>query len=598
MTVPAWSDPIPRWRRLASYGVLALIATAITIVASAGHIPAVVHGNLVDPDSYMRLVRIRQGIDAGHLVNAVQRDDSGHLLVIEWSRLFDAVIVILAAPFAPFFGWTRALFWAGVATGPLSGGLLGAGLGFAAAPLTDRKWLWAAAVIGPVLPGIRGFNAFGVIHYHIAQVALAAITIGLVLRAGVGDRQMAWLAGISGGISIWLMPETMPFVMLAFGALGYAWLFRPIGGILARLGAGFAAMLWLALWIDPPHGGILVREIDRLSIVYAMLGLAVAATCCWLAGLDRMPRPGLRAILGVTGALATLGIWLSMFPAVALGPFGLVPAPVMKIFFGHMTETQPVRGYAEGTALLGPGMLVCGYALTRAVMARRTPVRRGVWLILASGIALAIGLTDRMVIFQQYPAAFAAGLAPVALHDISTRLARFPKWAAAARLALVWLPPLLLYVPAASAQAPSTRPAEVSKTCSMRHLNLLLHQAAGQVVLTRPADVPELLYRTRIIGVGSLYQHGWSGFARAWHAWRAPVGRVEPLALRATNARFILFCRSGTHLNSLATNASTNSLWNRLAFDHLPRWLRPVGTAADFELYKIRCPVPHEHNTQ
>ena len=150
---------------------------------------------------------------------------------------------------APWLGWHKALFAAGVATGPLSAGLLGAGLAFAAAPVSERGWLWVAPVIGPLVPGIRGFASFGVIHYHIAQLALVAITAGFALRAKDGGASAAWGAGIAGGFALWMMPETMPFVLLGYGALGYVWLFRPIGGAIARFvifqqyPAGFAAGL-------------------------------------------------------------------------------------------------------------------------------------------------------------------------------------------------------------------------------------------------------------------------------------------------------------------------------------------------------------------
>ncbi|CAG4920010.1 unnamed protein product, partial [Acidocella sp. C78] len=571
-----------------AYAGMALAAAALTVLASAATIPAVLHGTLIDPDSYMRLVRLRQGLQAGHLLNVVRRDDSGQLLLVEWSRLFDAWIVALAAPLAPLIGWHRALFAAGVATGPLSAGLLAAALGFAAAPLSGGRWLWAPAIIAPLLPGIRSFNGFGVVHYHIAQVALAALALGCTLRAGLGARRMAWAAGLSGGLAIWLMPETMPFVMLGYGALGYAWLFRPLGATFARLGAGFAATLWFALWIDPPHGGWLSPEIDRLSIVYAMLGLAVMVTGACLAGLDREARGKWRLGLGVLAAGAAFAAWLATYPTVALGPYALIPMREMHAFFGGIIEDQPATTLSLAASRLGPGLLAFAYALHRAWRCRRAPDIAGLWLIFMAGLALALGLTARMMIFQQYPAAFAAALAPLALEEISRRFAARPSRAALLRVGLVWAPVVLVYVPgmAAAALVPGTpKPAA---RCSLRSATNLLAPTAGRVVLTDPGLVPELLYRTSAIGVGSLYHHGLRAFMRDRAAWRTPAGSTEPPAVRATRAEFVLFCAAKGDDSALVQGAPRGALWRGLAANAPPPWLIRMGQAGGYQLYRVR----------
>jgi hypothetical protein len=54
------------------------------------------------------------------------------------------------------------------------------------------------------------------------------------------------------------------------------------------------------------------------------------------------------------------------------------------------------------------------------------------------------------------------------------------------------------FKPALAFEAPSPR-------CSVSHLDALLAPYAGRVVLALPDDTPELLYRTRILTVGSFY---------------------------------------------------------------------------------------------
>jgi hypothetical protein len=576
------------------YVWLFLIAAVLGLLASARLIGPVLHGELPDPDAFMRLVRLEQGLQLGHLANVVQRDDSGLPLVIEWSRLFDAAIVALAAPLAPLIGWHRALFAAGVATGPIATGLLGASLAFAVAPLTQGRFLWAAAITAPLVPGIREFSSFGVIHYHIAQVAMVALMAGCILRATTGSRAWALGAGISGGIAIWLMPETMPWVLLAEAGLGWAWLFRPIGAAVLLNGIGFFATITGGLVLDPPDGGVLTVEIDRLSIVYAALALAVLATSLFLVALDRLHLPpAKRTACAIAAALAAFGFWLASYPSVALGPYALMSPEEMRDFFGRMAETQPVHGVGEGIALLGPGLMAFAGCAWKFWRDRAVPPAAGGWLLLAIGILFATGLTARFIIFQQYPASFAVALLPILLRDASHRFVTRPSCAAAARAGLF---ACVALVPMAGRSAETAFSRDRNEpslprlpSCAPRDIAPLLAPAAGRIVLSRPEQVPELLYRSGIIGVGSLYQHGIDGYLRALAAWRTPfAGATEPAAVAATAAEFVLFCPAG-ETYPLAADAPTSSLWSRLTDGRTPPWLTLVGEQQQtgFRLYRI-----------
>ncbi|MDE2006200.1 MAG: hypothetical protein KGI51_06520 [Rhodospirillales bacterium] len=574
------------------YAACFLIAAAMQLIASGGY-THVWQGGLVDPDSYMRLVRIAQGLKLGHLTNMVRRDDSGAPLLIEWSRLFDAAIVALAAPFAPVFGWHAALRWAGIATAPLAAGWLGAGLAFAAAPLAERRFLLAAPILAPLLPGIHGFETLGMIHYHIAMLAAAAVALGWTLRAANGGARAGIAAGLAAGIAFWVMPETMPFVLLGFVALGWAWFFRPLGRTLAAVGAALVVTTALGLWIDPPHGGIWVASLDRLSIVYVALALAVAAAGGWLAWLDRRALPAAwRRGLGAVGALLCFAVWLAFWPDVARGPFALLPADQLHLFFGGMTETQPPAGLGKAALVLGPGIAGLLIAAVFAWRARRDPLPAGVWTISSLGQALGVGLSARMIIFQMFPTGFAAALLPVALSRASAHFAARPQRAAAARIGLVGLVLALPYLIAIVAlrAAEKKPPPHADPSCALRHIATLLAPAAGQVVLSDVNAVPELLYRTDIIGVGSLYQHGVDGFLRARAAWRAAsAGPAPPAAFTATGARFVLFCPTWNSVPGIVAGAGSGSLWFLLRAGRIPPWLHLIGTqaASGYRLYRL-----------
>ncbi|MDE2239818.1 MAG: hypothetical protein KGJ73_07790, partial [Rhodospirillales bacterium] len=264
------------------YPLLFLLAAGLNILLGLHQWPYVLAGNLQDPDSYMRLLRIEQGIKAGHLLTTVAGDQSGAGVMVEWSRLLDMIIWLLAAPLAPFLGWHKALFAAGVALGPLGVGALGASLAWAVEPVSLRRHLWSAAAASALLPALASIALPGVVHYHIALLVLIAFTAGCVLRALREDRWFGFLAGCAGGFAIWMTPETMPFVLMAYAALALRWLKVANATTLLATGAGFFDVLAVGFFVDPPAGGYAVQEIDRLSNVYVALGLILLASAVLL----------------------------------------------------------------------------------------------------------------------------------------------------------------------------------------------------------------------------------------------------------------------------------------------------------------------------
>src|SRR5579864_4079022 len=80
--------------------------TGLTIVVlvsphAAEHLT---QGTLVNPDSYMRLVRIQEALDHGRWFgDVVSGDVSGLGDVLPWSHLLDGLILLLRAPLRAIF---------------------------------------------------------------------------------------------------------------------------------------------------------------------------------------------------------------------------------------------------------------------------------------------------------------------------------------------------------------------------------------------------------------------------------------------------------------------------------------------------------------
>jgi hypothetical protein len=568
------------------YAWLFLLSAGLNILVGARAWPSVLAGSLNDPDSYMRLLRIERGIQAGHLLLRVARDDSGAGVMVEWSRLLDMLLWLMAALLAPWVGWHRALFVAGVALGPLGAGALGAALVWVAAPFARREYLWLAALAPALLPGMEGFAAPGVVHYHILLLALIALTVGFAARAWGGDWRMACGAGLSGGAAIWLTVETMPFVLMAFAALFFRWIERPSWRVIGGCAVCFAGMLALALALDPPQGGYGVPEVDRLSCVYVVLGFLLLLGALGLAGLE-----GSR--LRVAGGVALMAVlfllWLGLFPKVAMGPYGIIPKAEMTLFFGVIQEAQPVRGMALITYLL-PGFWVLLYALWRGMRGRGW-----VWMYIALCAAFALWLGVEFVLFTGFAAAAAAASLPIMVTSFSALLAARPYLAAGVRSALLAAMFGLPELAASASAAPHPGLAAIGRkfpSCALRTIGPLLAPVAGKVVLAPMEDTPELLYRSKVETVGSLYQHGVPAFLRARAAWRAIPGTAEPAAVKATGASDILFCPQPGRYAPVADLAPA-TLWDRLEVSALPSWLRLLGqNEAGWRLYEIVASTP------
>jgi hypothetical protein len=562
---------------------LFLLGAGLNILVGLRGWPAVLAGNLVDPDSYMRLERILQGIAQGHLVNVVARDDSGAGVLVEWSRLLDMLLWVMAAPLALLLGWRHALFAAGVALGPLSAGLLGLTLAFAARPFSAAKYLWAAPVAAALLPGLQCFAVPGLVHYHILLLALIALTAGLTARAWGGDSGWAFLAGLAGGFAIWLTPETMPFVLMAYATLLFRWLTQPIGAAITACAAGFVDVLGFALAIDPPSGGYGVAEIDSLSMVYVVLGLLLLLGGLALWRLQRWQRLWPRRLIGVGFLGILLLVWIGVFPQVAMGPYGVMGAADRQRFFGAMLELQPVRGFSQMTEFLLPGLFALAYPSLRALRGGNV-----LWLYVALCAAIALLLGQKFVLFTEFPAGLAAGLLPVMLTELSSKLKKRPAAALLSRLALIFSIVVAPELPLLAAPEP---PASAPKaaTCSLRHIAPMLAPIAGAIVLADASDTPELLYRSDILTVGSLYQHGVPAFLRLRAAWRSENFADKPQAITATGAAYLLFC-SGQGRDVTLADLPKNTLWDALHAGEPPEWLilKASDPKTGWQLFQVR----------
>lgn len=474
---------------------IACFGLALTIDVAIGsfQFKSLRNGALLNPDSYMQLVRLEDIVRQHAPIDVVARDASGAGTLLHWSHLLDSILLLLATPLSPLLGEHEAPRWAGIALGPLSAGLLGVALAWAGAPWSDAGSRWTAALCGALAMPVIGYAMPGVVHHHILVALSAVMCAGWGARIGRQGAGAGVMLGIWTGFGVWISPEVMPLALLAFGAAGAGWLIQPDRRSWAEgcaaAGTSLAVVVALALAVDPPSSSYAAIEIDRLSAAWLILALLCAVIGWSLLALDRLllSRPT-RAVLGCGVAAACGLLWLALCPAVLRGPNGVLTPEQAHAIFDITAEMRPIRTFTDAGLFLVTGLFGTVFAAALAVRYRSLG-----WGYVAFCFVLLLVLGVQHRRFSIYSACAGAAMVPIAITLISRRLDRsVPALAAAARLALLLgliLAPLAVH----HALAGTATAAPPGGTCNLQAAAPMLAPYAGQVVLADVNDTPEIL---------------------------------------------------------------------------------------------------------
>ena len=568
------------------YALYFFIALTIVVIMSPHAAEHLAQGTLVNPDSYMRLVRIQEALDHGRWFgDVVSGDVSGLGDVLPWSHLLDGLILLLRAPLRAIFQPDKALLWAGAITGPLSVGLLGVLCAWAVAPIAERAWLWIVPVGAAVAPATISYGQFGCATHHVALVVLVVAAWGAGGRAAFGSVWGGGLTGLFTGIGIWLSPEAMPFGMMALGAIYLSWATRPVAPVALALAAGGSALLAsiaFALLVDPPFAGRAVPQLDRLSITFFCLAVITCALCWIPRGLMaiRLPVSARFAIVGF-GLVAGLALWLALFPAYLHGLGALTTPEEAEVMSAFALEWRPLDTPNLFAMYALTGVLAVIGAVGLAIQQEKD-LPRILWAFAGLCGAACTGLAILHGRFSPYPAVAAAMLLPV-IRSNPAVLRRGPAVRAGLIACFLYLPysvatvrdaarMILGTVPSAEAEVYGARMAD---RCPVRSAATVLAPYFGAVVLADVDDGPELLFRTHVRIVGSLYHSGAAGFMRERAALRARDLNDVPSELRATGAKYVLVC-PGSPRTGLV-DGPTTTLFDRLNDGDPPAWLHPLA---------------------
>jgi hypothetical protein len=570
-----------------------VLAAAVVLLSAPGNFKDVAQGSLVDPDSYMRLVRLREALEQGRWFGyTIAGDASGQGVTTHWSHALDLVILLLRAPLLLVMSPEAALFWAGALLGPVTVGLLGLLCAWAVAPLAPAKWRWFAAFAVAATPPIIGYGQLGGVTHHIALVAAVIGAWGGGGRVVLGRVSGGVLLGFFTALGIWLSPEAMPFSMMAFGAAFLAWLAKPSDAVARALeaaGLAFLGFLTLALAFDPPPSGYSAAELDRLSVTFLWLAAFVCALC-WLPRFLGGRALLVRAVALAVGGVVAIALWLALFPGYLGGLTGMMSAEEAQALFPNNAEWQPLDTPALFLTVAGPGTLAVISAFALALVRRGTPAAL-LWAYAGACAAACVGLAALHIRFAPYQSAIGAMMLPVLLSMVPEGGAG--AWRILLRPALLAaflvLPPIAasFYQPPEVYSAEGADAPESAPRCPMKAAFRLLQPYPGAVVVADLNIGPELLYRTEVKIVGSLYLWNTAGAMRLRAAWRARDLDGVATELRAAGAQYVLACR-GTRRSPFVDGPDT-TLFDRLNRGDPPGWLRPAaqGEGTGWTLYEV-----------
>jgi asparagine N-glycosylation enzyme membrane subunit Stt3 len=413
-----------RWFSLTHALLFVMLWAAAHVMAMLIWHPDVLAGAQLDPDGYMRLVRVallRDGAswyDGGIPRSNWPFGESHH-----WTRPLDVLILGLTLPFRIVTDSAAALAIAGALVSPLCHLAVCISAMWAVYPLVRgpiRFYAMAAVLVQPIL---FAYGKLGRADHHILIFLLFTIALGAWIRALLepSRHRHAVAAGAVTGLGIWVGPEMMLPLALLFLGGALAWILRGprLAAINFRLAAGLAVAIAAAIMMERHPSEWLAAEFDKVSIAHLHVSL-LALLFWWLAARfgnrqtlqDSHDGWRHRAALASVGATVAAGLTLLVHPRFFRGPWVDVDPAVIDVWLQHVSELQPLVPGAGGEAggfiaVLGAGFIAV-IALVIWLRRETDPGRRTVWLLLLASLCSYLPLASAQLRFSPYVGIVAA----------------------------------------------------------------------------------------------------------------------------------------------------------------------------------------------
>jgi hypothetical protein len=594
--------------------VLALWVLGQSVLVRIGVSPIADHA-LIDPDSYMRLVRIRELWQTGDWFDTViARANAPYGDALHWTRLFDGFLLLGVFVLKPFLGFEEALYWSGAVASPLLLLLTAVVIGWAGAPLLRRQDRFFAMAFLLLQPAVLVYGMIGRADHHALQLLLFALHLGFVLRLLINPLGVGAMigAGLTLALGFWVSTE----FLLSFGLLlvvfGVLWLQNERWAVPASIYCiTFAVALGGAIAVERPFADWFTISFDRISIVHLTLAILSVAAWTLLATFARTVwarRPSQRALLALAVGATALGLMYGLFPRFFGGPMVDVDPRLFPLWMDNVGELRPILldnqdNVSRVIFYIGPAFLTLPYLAVMTISRIGEPESRLYGVLFLASVLL-VGLAMQHVRFAPLvELTFAIPLADI--------LSRFRNWAG--RLVQRPLSDVLrtvisgamligfLVTGSVVGATPEQNNTLVRRDrCPLADLSALLNDPAGlgdrrRIIVAMIDHGPELLYHTGHAVIATPYHRNRDGIVDVHRIMTDPEEAVSRGLIDRRGADLLMICPNGPENLTYGEAAEKSSLFSRLLTNNPPRWLVPVSLPEDLaksvKLYRVARPT-------
>lgn len=599
MTPGRWERRIP----LVAY-LLASLAVHALYVAQIS--PEILSGELIDTDSYARILRVQNLRETWGWYDAtVARSNAPYGESSHWTRPLDVLLLAGAAVMAPAVGFERGLYWAAAFIGPVLQILTGLLLAWAVAPLVRGRGLVMIALLAQ--PAFMAYSLAGRADHHGLILLAFTVLSGYLIRAFVapGKRRYPLLAGAWGGFGLWVSTEFLLPLAAVLAVTALAWLVHGKGyaGTNRGFTLGWFGATAAALALERPLPHLVAVEYDKLSIVHVVVS-GIAAAFWYFATMVEERRRN-RALTLVLGGVLAFGLVGLFYPAFFRGPWAEVDPELVRVWLAQVAELQALwptgsEGWGRFTVYLGLAVIALPGALW--VLAReRSGAREAAWLFLATSLGfffVAAGFRVRFASFAEVLAVvFIAALIDRAFPSRRRAPHRGagPVIRALAATVVVTGPVVIgALIWSVGGSLPSRGMASTPAVCSVKDMadHLSSDRWLTYAPLTIAAHVdfgPELLYRTPHRVLATPY-HRNAGVVAAHRLLTSQDLEASRILARTRGVDLVLLCPSADQA-FFDTTPGDGSLYRSLVEGDPPAWALerplPPDLARGFALYSL-----------
>ena len=577
-----------------AFAVTWLGITVLLILASLNRITA---RDFFDPDDYMRLVQVRDLVAGQNWFDLNQyRLNPPQGTPMHWSRLVDAPLALVIVLLTPLLGSYNAETVALVMVPMVTlGCVMGLVMRIAASVFTRDVALMAGVCAITIPATLAQLNPLRIDHHgwQIACVMLAAAS-PVILRSATGA---AVLAGLAFALSLSISIEALP-IAAAYGAiLAAGWLWAP--GTDRRI-VWFMTSLAIsleALFLLTRGPAAFYPWCDSIAPAHIAFFLIAASGIALAARFGPARRSFVLGALAVSGLIAAL-VFARIAPACLGAPFGALDPLVIKYWYGHIAEGNPVWRQALLLASVsGIPVLLALFALRR--IRHTAPAAQQRFLSEYLVLFVAAMLTGMMV---WRSIAFAAALGALGLGWLLSRIlawaqydrtaaerGELPKRYLMISAVIVLLGAVTLWPSATekSGNEASHRLAGKGLACDNPQVLALLNQLPAQTVFASLDISPAILATSRHSVVASNHHRANLAIRDVMLAFLSGEADAHRI-VTAHGATLLVVCTGIAEPGNYMRDAP-HGLMADIAAGRTPAWLKPValGPPASLKVFRV-----------